>query len=219
MRHAWGRGCTAAIASLLLMPSSLHILLRCEGIDLIFDFVYILRILLQQWTGTHFVRRRTALKDLGLRIQLNHPPGKVCPYKRAGPGDFVLYNLNGVHEISVDFCGCRTEDGTDLGGEPLEQWTQLLRACWWPATIISPKTCATFAVLRLFHMLNCIGKLSAYDFLRGLEKCTNHDGLDRPPVSFIKLRTGIGNSRKAGPAEAVHAHHAAVARSEADEEV
>ncbi|KAF8164506.1 hypothetical protein K438DRAFT_1775479 [Mycena galopus ATCC 62051] len=73
------------------------------------------------------------------------------------------------------------EDGTVEGGAPLEHRTQLLRACWWPATVHSPKTCATFFVLRQFQALNCLGKLSAYDFLRGLEKCTNHDGLDRPP--------------------------------------
>ncbi|KAF8179820.1 hypothetical protein K438DRAFT_1768842 [Mycena galopus ATCC 62051] len=31
------------------------------------------------------------------------------------------------------------------------------------------------------QMLNCLGKLTAYDFLRGLEMCTNHNGLDKPP--------------------------------------
>jgi hypothetical protein len=119
----------------------------------------------QRWTGTHFVRKRTALKDLGLHIQLNHPPGLVCPFRRLGPSDFVLYDLLGVHEISVDFCGCRTNDGTEEGGAPLEHRMQLLHACWWPATTHSPKTCATFSVLCLFQLLNCMGKLSAYDFL------------------------------------------------------
>ncbi|KAJ7248186.1 hypothetical protein B0H12DRAFT_1203131 [Mycena haematopus] len=136
---------------------------------------------IERWTGTHFVRSRTGLRDLGLRVQLGHPPGVICPYGHAGPSDFVLYDVSGVHEVAVDFCGCRTDDGTVVGGSPLEHRTQLLRACWWPATVAAPKTCATFAVLRLFNMLNCLGKLSAYDFLRGLEKCTNHDGLDKPP--------------------------------------
>ncbi|KAJ7300377.1 hypothetical protein DFH08DRAFT_725398 [Mycena albidolilacea] len=136
---------------------------------------------IERWTGTHFERKRTGLKDLGLRVQLNHPPGVVCAFRRAGPGDFVLYDLTGVHEIAMDYCGCRPADGTPEGGEPMEERTQLLRSCWWPATLENPKTCATFGVLRLFHVLNCLGKLSAYDFLRGLEKCTNHDGLNRPP--------------------------------------
>jgi hypothetical protein len=69
----------------------------------------------------------------------------------------------------------------------MEPRIQLLRACWWPATVIAPNTCATFQVLRLFQIINCLGKLSAYDFLRGLEMCTNHDGLDKPPVSTLDL--------------------------------
>ncbi|KAJ7715053.1 hypothetical protein B0H16DRAFT_1340272, partial [Mycena metata] len=86
--------------------------------------------------------------------------------------DFVVYDLTGVHELAVDFCGCQ--------GAP-ERRTQLMRVCWWPATVKEPNTCATFAVLKLFQTLNCLGKLSTYDFLRGLEMNTNHDGLDRPP--------------------------------------
>ncbi|KAK7050392.1 CxC2 domain-containing protein [Favolaschia claudopus] len=119
------------------------------------------------WSGTYF--ERTTLKALGLRMQLNHRSGVVCPYRRAVPNDFTLYDLSGVHEIAVDYCGCRTEDGSEEGGEPLAPRTQLLRACWWPATIWEPRTCATFSVMRLFQVLNCLGKLSAYDFLRGLE--------------------------------------------------
>ncbi|KAF7330703.1 CxC2 domain-containing protein [Mycena sanguinolenta] len=105
--------------------------------------------------------------------------GVICPYRQAAAHDFVLFDVTGVHELNVDFCGCRT--GTDNEEPPLERRIQLLRACWWPATITSPNTCATFTVLRLFQKLNCLGKLSAYDFLRGLEMCTNHDGLDKPP--------------------------------------
>ncbi|KAF8135294.1 hypothetical protein K438DRAFT_1997396 [Mycena galopus ATCC 62051] len=136
---------------------------------------------IEHWNGAYFVHDRTALRDLSVRTQLNHPPGVVCPFRQSGPVDFVLYDISGIHEISVDFCGCRTEDGTPEGGAPLEHQMQLLRACWWPATVHSPKTCATFSVLRQFQALNCLGKLSAYDFLRGLEKCTNHNGLNKPP--------------------------------------
>ncbi|KAJ7843814.1 hypothetical protein B0H13DRAFT_1909206 [Mycena leptocephala] len=132
----------------------------------------------ERWDGRCFVRKRNGLQRLGLRVQLNHPPGVVCPYKQAAPHDFVLYDLTGVHELNIDFCGCRTEGGT---GPKLENRIQLLRACWWPATVLAPNTCATFQLLQLFQILNCLGKVSAYDFLRGLEKCTNNDGLDKPP--------------------------------------
>jgi hypothetical protein len=90
--------------------------------------------------------------------------------------DFVLYDITGVHELAVDFCGCELKVDWNI---------QALRASWWPATVRAPNTCATFAVLKLFQILNCLGKLSAYDFLRGLEMTTNHDGLDKPPVSDL----------------------------------
>ncbi|KAK7052688.1 CxC2 domain-containing protein [Favolaschia claudopus] len=135
---------------------------------------------IEYWNGTHFERLHNGLKGLGLRMQLNHPPGVRCPFLREGPRDFVLYDVSGIHEVAFDYCGCRTDDGSEDRGEPLAARTQLLRACWWPATSDAPRTCATFAVVRLFQVLNCLGKLSAYDFLRGLEMCTSHDGLWRP---------------------------------------
>ncbi|KAJ7807746.1 hypothetical protein B0H14DRAFT_3091205 [Mycena olivaceomarginata] len=134
---------------------------------------------IEKWNGTHFIRNRRWLQILGLRVQLGHPPGVVCPYRHPAAHDFVLYDMSGVHELGVDFCGCRT--GVDKDGPPLERRVQLLRACWWPATVTAPNTCASFRLLRLFQTLNCLGKVSAYDFLRGLEMVTNHDGLDQPP--------------------------------------
>ncbi|KAJ7038483.1 hypothetical protein C8F04DRAFT_1256091 [Mycena alexandri] len=127
---------------------------------------------IEKWDGKHFVRTRMGLRELGLRVQLGHPPGVICPRKKPAATDFVLYDTTGVHELALDFCGCR---------EAPERRTQLMRVCWWPATVKEPNTCATFAVIKLFQILNCLGKLSAYDFLRGLEMVTNHDGLDKPP--------------------------------------
>lgn len=114
-------------------------------------------------------------------MQLGHPPGVICPFRQAAPQDFVLYDLTGVHEINVDFCGCCTLE-TPAGEAHDPHREQLLRVCWWPTTVKALNTCATFSVLRHFQALNCLGKVSAYDFLRGLEICTNHDGLDNPPV-------------------------------------
>jgi hypothetical protein len=141
----------------------------------------------QQWNGHNFVRKRTWLQKLGLRVQVGHPPGVVCPFRHPVAHNFVLYDLMGVHKISVDFGGCSSGPNND--GQPLEWRIQLLHTCWWPATITVPNMCATFRVLQLFQIVNCLGKLSAYDFLRGLEVSTNHDGLDKPPVCdvFIAL--------------------------------
>ncbi|KAJ7076252.1 hypothetical protein B0H15DRAFT_925228 [Mycena belliarum] len=133
---------------------------------------------IEQWNRKCFERKRTGLRDLGLRMQLGpHRVGQVCPFKFSAAHDFVLYDVTGIHEITVDFCGCPTQDD----GLPIPRRIQLLRNCWWPATVREPNTCATFGALQLFQILNCLGKLSAYDFLRGLERCTNNDGLDKPP--------------------------------------
>jgi hypothetical protein len=59
-----------------------------------------------------------------------------------------------------------------------------MRVCWWPATARDPQTCTTFRVLQLFQILNCLGKVSAHDFLWSLELLTNNDGLDPLPVGF-----------------------------------
>jgi hypothetical protein len=98
----------------------------------------------------------------------------VCPHKKPAAADFVLYDFTGVHELAVDFCGCARPR--------IERRTQLLRAGWWPATVLEPNTCATFAVLKHFQILNCLGKLTPYAFVQALERTTNHDGLDRVPV-------------------------------------
>lgn len=76
--------------------------------------------------------------------------------------------------MSFDFCGCG-----NLEGRPDKQ---LLRAGWWPSSVIRPKTCATFAVLRHFHLQTLQGKTAAYDFYRALELETNNCGLYPFPV-------------------------------------
>jgi hypothetical protein len=86
---------------------------------------------------------------------------------------FVVIDMTGIHNIDVTFCQC---DGN------IKKRQQLMRVCWWPATARDPQTCMTFGVVRLFQILNCLGKVSAHDFLRSLELLTNNDGLNPPPV-------------------------------------
>ncbi|KAF8209183.1 hypothetical protein K438DRAFT_1572996 [Mycena galopus ATCC 62051] len=125
---------------------------------------------IQEWNGGFFKRR--ALIDLGLSIQLGHPLGYSCPSPLKAPKDFVVIDVTGVHHVAVNFCQCDSR---------VEKRQQLMRVCWWPATARNPQTCATFAVVRLFRTLNCLGKVSAHDFLRSLEFLTNNDGLNPPP--------------------------------------
>lgn len=93
---------------------------------------------------------------------MGHPPGETCllPRTRA----ITVLHINGIHNVRVDFCGCR------LG---LELRLQLLRFAWWPATPLDPRSAATFTLMRQFHYLNLQGNITAFDFYRGLEFQTN----------------------------------------------
>lgn len=89
----------------------------------------------------------------------------------------VVLHTNGLHTVDVQYCDC----------SGMERRVQLLRLGWWPATPLDPRTCATMALLRHFHLLNLQGKLPAYDFYRALELATDNVGLHRLPVSVTSL--------------------------------
>ncbi|KAJ7780811.1 hypothetical protein DFH07DRAFT_865230 [Mycena maculata] len=124
----------------------------------------------EEWNGSFFQRR--SLHSLGLVMQLGHPPGYSCTNSTPAHVHFTVIDVTGVHPVCVRFCNCDSR---------VEHRQQLMRVCWWPATARDPQTCATFAVVRLFQIMNCLGKLSAHDFLRSLELLTNNDGLDLFP--------------------------------------
>lgn len=126
----------------------------------------------QQWHSTYF--KPTSLHDLGLRICPSHRREESCT--TASPAaDVVVLHTNGIHVVTVQFCKCWG----------LAHRSQLLRIAWWPATPFDPKTCATFELLRQFHLLNLQGKLPAYDFCRALELQTDNTGLQYVPVSCV----------------------------------
>lgn len=117
---------------------------------------------------------RTTLKDLGLRIQLGHPPGVSCHTRDEGRDDFTVINTNGIHRVQVDWCRC---NGVD-------RYAQLLRIGWWPATPQQPQTCATMETLRQFQLLNLQGKLTGFSYYRSLEHMSDNTGLYPLPVSI-----------------------------------
>ncbi|KAJ7136981.1 hypothetical protein C8R44DRAFT_552414, partial [Mycena epipterygia] len=125
---------------------------------------------IEKWNRAFFERK--SLASLGLTIQLGHPPGFSCTTSQAGHELFVVIDVTGVHCLKVSFCNCDAR---------ISRAQQLMWVRWWPATIKDPQTCATFAVIRLFQIMNCLGKVSAHDFLRSLELLTNNDGLNPVP--------------------------------------
>ena len=124
----------------------------------------------QIWSGTYF--KRTSLREAGFVLRPSHLKGEQC-ITAAPAVDLVVLHLNGMHTVAAEFCKC--------GGS--SRRTQLLRLGWWPATPFDPRTCATMAVLRHFHLLNLQGKVTAYDYYRALHLGTDNSGLQTLPVS------------------------------------
>lgn len=110
-------------------------------------------------------------------MQLGHRPGVLCSNPAISPQDFVVLHTNGFHPVTVHFCAC--EQMSTAG----TQIQQLLRFELYPATIGDPRTCATFRVLELFHMLTLQGKLTGYDFYLSLEYMSDNTGLGPRLVS------------------------------------
>jgi len=109
------------------------------------------------------------LKTLGLRVQLGHPTGEHCLLpERAYNDDFTLIDINGIHEVGLDFCGCETAQS---------RAKQLLRTAWFPATSTSPRTAATFQILEHYHLLSFESKASCYEFYHSLVRLTDNTGL------------------------------------------
>ncbi|KAJ3737872.1 hypothetical protein EV360DRAFT_77346, partial [Lentinula raphanica] len=137
---------------------------------------------IKHWNGLFF--EDTSLQDLGLRIQLGHPDGSICPNPAAGPTDFVVIHTNKLHRVSIDFCHC-----------PLSvmrpHWEQLMLNEWLPATTDRPRTACTFRALEQFHMLSYRGKITAYDYYTTLEKLTDNIG----GKEFLPLQLGTGGPK------------------------
>ncbi|OJT05680.1 hypothetical protein TRAPUB_3498 [Trametes pubescens] len=120
----------------------------------------------KRWTGEYF--ERVPLKALGVRVQLGHEPGEVCLDRKTAPrNDFVLLDVLGIHEITLDYCGCHL-------AQPHHK--QLLRAAWYPATSVNPKTATTFRLLEVFHTLSNQSKVSGWEYYCALAQRTDNTG-------------------------------------------
>lgn len=87
----------------------------------------------------------------------------------------MVFHTNGIHFISVDYCGC-----SNAGPER----QQLMEVGWMPATPLEPQTCATISCMRQFHTINLQGRVSPYDFYKTLELMTDPFGFLDLPVSI-----------------------------------
>ncbi|KAF8995213.1 hypothetical protein BDZ89DRAFT_971867 [Hymenopellis radicata] len=118
---------------------------------------------IEKWNGTFF--EPCTLKALNLPIQLGHTAGERCPFRHQSTSSFTVLHTNGIHSVNLYFCGCTSAPAP---------YIQLLRASWWPSTPLQPHTASTFTLLRLFHNLNSLGKLPAWDIWKALETMSEH---------------------------------------------
>ncbi|KDR70910.1 hypothetical protein GALMADRAFT_144380 [Galerina marginata CBS 339.88] len=125
-----------------------------------------------KWTGVKFTP--ISLKDMGLKVQLNHA-SLFCSNPIPCHTAFLLLHTNGIHQISIQYCGCT---------RAIPHHLQLLRRGFYPATQLIIKTCVTFSLLRLLHKFALTTKASTYDFYRALEKMTDSTGLAVPDSRY-----------------------------------
>ncbi|KAG1843213.1 hypothetical protein F4604DRAFT_1918947 [Suillus subluteus] len=118
------------------------------------------------WNDGYF--SHATLKFLGLRIQLGHACGECCYNPSPAFHDnFVVLDINGVHEVALDFCACQLAQSHAI---------QLLRTQWYPSTITAPQSAATFRLLHHFHILSFESKVSAFEYWQLLACLTNNTG-------------------------------------------
>ena len=103
---------------------------------------------------------------------------------RATGDDFVIIDVNRIHEVGLDFCNCEMSK---------PHFIQILRYGLYPATVDHPKTAATFAVLKHFQMLNFESKASVFEFYNTLSRLTDNTGLFKPKVCELLQTCGLNH--------------------------
>ncbi|KAF9019901.1 hypothetical protein BDZ89DRAFT_1093800 [Hymenopellis radicata] len=124
---------------------------------------------IERWNDTYY--EHCTLHDLGLSVQLGHSADSTCPQRYSTSRDFTVLHNNGIHTISLFFCGCSFAPAS---------YIQLLRVGWWPATPLEPRTALSFTLLRAFHYLNTLGKLPAWDMWQGLQAMSANQSSTAP---------------------------------------
>lgn len=120
---------------------------------------------------------KVTLRELGLRIQLGHPLGDTCPNpERCSGDDFTILDTQSIQSVSLDFCAC--------GASNHSKTVQLLRSQFYPATVVNPRTAATFHTLETFELLSYVSKVSAFEYYQALSRLSDNSGLNVPSVSL-----------------------------------
>lgn len=100
-----------------------------------------------------------------LVYQLNHF-GSPCMSPDPKIRSLTVVDATGIHTINHTRCGCRRSTG-------IKPWQQYMREGWYPASVKSPQTCATFECLDLLRRLKVIATVNVRDFMTVLEDITD----------------------------------------------
>ena len=109
-------------------------------------------------------------------MNLGHS-GNFCSTP-AEPQRLLVVDLSGHHTVCVRFCKC-SKNGF------LKNFRQLLRVCWYPASVIRPRTVFTFDLLDTYHKISLQGKLNLYDFYSAIMQKTDNRGSSKPKVGVF----------------------------------
>jgi len=118
------------------------------------------------------------LKLLGIKVFLGHC-GEPCKIGGEAIQDFVIVDINGIHLVDVQFCGCYETAGAS------HPCIQLLRSGLFPATYTHPLSAFSYDILDTFHLLTLQGKISAYDFYISITRKTDNTGTLNIKVCFV----------------------------------
>ncbi len=94
----------------------------------------------------------------------------MCANPRPAASDFCVIDVNGHHNVSLNFCAC------DHAGAAGTMYEQLLRRDLFPSTVVDPNTVYTFRLLEHYHIQSLQGKMSMYDYYESLERMTDNTG-------------------------------------------
>ncbi|KIJ55894.1 hypothetical protein M422DRAFT_150547 [Sphaerobolus stellatus SS14] len=115
-----------------------------------------------EWTGDFFAKR--SLSTLGLILAMGHA-GELCPHVTTefGPQKLVIADVNGLHEVMVGWCRCAASKSSAK---------QLFARRLFPASMDRPRTAFTFRLLKQFHMLSNVARITPWDFVGTLQRLT-----------------------------------------------
>ncbi|KAF8978515.1 hypothetical protein BDQ17DRAFT_1394724 [Cyathus striatus] len=139
---------------------------------------------IEMWNGLFF--EKESLQNIGLNIQLGHG-GADCSRTTDTNINIVVVDTTGVHNISVSFCDCKIQ--------ATPRYIQLLRAGWFPASIVWPQTVITFECLETFHELTLQAKTTLYDWYHTLCRKTDKCKLKDDINCYNEFRTRGGRGQ------------------------